>query len=40
MLIKVKSFKNGRCRKGSRHVKNRRGCFRETTVSMGAKKKR
>ena len=26
-MKRVKPFKNGRCRKGSRHVKGRSGCW-------------
>lgn len=34
-LVKVAMRKNGRCKRGSRHVKGRRGCFRS---AMGKKK--
>jgi hypothetical protein len=29
MLVKVAARVNGRCKKGSRHVKGRKGCFRK-----------
>lgn len=29
MLIKVKSKSNGHCKRGSRHAKGRKGCFRK-----------
>lgn len=29
MLVKVTARVNGRCKKGSRHVKGRKGCFRK-----------
>lgn len=40
MLVKTKMFRNGRCGKGSRHVKNRKGCWRESRASMSGKGKR
>lgn len=40
MMVKVSSFKNGRCRPGSRHLKGRKGCFRPSkSHGMGSKKK-
>lgn len=28
MLVKVKARKNGHCKRGSRHQKGRKGCYR------------
>jgi len=42
MLVKVTARKNGRCRKNSRYVKGRKGCYRQSGSSMsgnGKKKK-
>lgn len=39
MLAKVKAKKNGRCYKGSRHVKGRSGCWRKKGHSMSGSKK-
>jgi hypothetical protein len=36
-LVKVSARVNGRCKRGSRHVKNRKGCYRS---SMGGKKRK
>lgn len=30
MLIKVKSKANGSCKRNSRHVKGRKGCYRKS----------
>jgi hypothetical protein len=38
-LVRVKAFKNGRCRRGSRHVKGRAGCWGLSKSMMGKKKK-
>ncbi len=37
-LVRVKARVNGRCNRGSRHVKGRSGCWRPSK-SMGSKKK-
>lgn len=39
MLAKVKSKKNGRCYKGSRHVSGRSGCWKKKGHSMSGSKK-
>jgi hypothetical protein len=36
MLVKVKATQKGTCRRGSRHVKGRKGCYR-AKASMGKK---
>lgn len=38
MLVKTKMRKNGTCPKGARHVKNRKGCWRERKHSMSGRK--
>lgn len=40
MLVKTNMFKNGRCGKGSRHVKGRKGCWRESRAKMGSRKRK
>lgn len=40
MMVKTKMFKNGRCGKGARHMKGRKGCWRESRTSMMGSKKR
>lgn len=37
-LIKVAAKVNGGCKRGSRHVKGRKGCWRPSKSSMGRKK--
>lgn len=39
MLVKIKMKPSGACRRGSRHVKGRKGCWRKTGSSMGKKKR-
>lgn len=39
MLVKTKMFKNGRCGKGARHVKGRKGCYRQSKSHMSGKKR-
>lgn len=39
MLVKAKMAKNGRCLKGSRHIKGRPGCWRPSKTHMSGKKK-
>lgn len=34
-LVKVRARVNGRCKRGSRHVKGRKGCFK---ANMGKRK--
>jgi hypothetical protein len=36
-LIKVKARIKGGCRRGSRHVKGRKGCWRASKSSMSGK---
>lgn len=38
MLVRVKMKATGACRKGSRHVKGRGGCWRKSKSSMGKRK--
>lgn len=40
MLVKISAFKNGRCRKGARHVKGKKGCWRKSGSHMSGKKKK
>lgn len=37
MLVKVKATQKGTCRRGSRHVKGKKGCWRGAKSSMGKK---
>jgi hypothetical protein len=39
MMVKVRSRVNGRCRRGSRHMKGRKGCYRKSNTHMGGKKR-
>jgi hypothetical protein len=39
MLVKTKAKAGGKCKKGSRHVKGRKGCWRKSGHSMSGTKK-
>lgn len=39
MMVKAKMFRNGRCGKGSRHMKARKGCWRPSASMSGKKRK-
>lgn len=40
MLVKVKNVRaDGNCRKNSRHIKGRKGCWKKTGWGMGKKKR-
>lgn len=38
MLVKMKMKASGACRRGSRHVKGRKGCWGKRGGSMGKKR--